>query len=655
MITTANTGELVKAELLLSGAVLGISVHVEAELLLFGAALGKSVQVEAELLLSGPVLGKSVQVEAELLYELAIFKQFQAKCASETLVNISVITRPCLISEFREMAGIRSSESCEVRIGHSLSEAERQHLARRRETVLQCLKQLGISCSEDEMPNIAVLGSGGGLRAMVGLLGSLSQLKEDGLLDCIMYLSGVSGSTWCMASLYKEPDWSTKLETVKDNIVQRLADGSVNWIEMHTKLTKYCSEKDNFSLTDVWAALTVSNMVKEIDEHKLTEQRGNYTNDPYPIYTVIDKQCKYDRVDADPWFEITPDESGYSLSGVFVDSSCWGSEFENGKKIKDQPEIDMLYLQGLCGSAIADKEAILKEISKKLQCLKGISEHKGLQVLLTLVKLNLSVLREEDAKDHLKNLEDLLKDKCEEIERMNLCLEKLLTPEGIISKTELKKYTMHVCSSLTENAQPPGALDSPPKDIYIFAKSILNVLGWIWGTTYNYLYRMKVEGVDPSVLNSKTRDHEDAGLLLNSPYFSVLRKERDIDLIISLDFSAGDPFATVVHAAKKCKELQIPFPEVVVPAEDTEPQDFYVFRGYSKAPTVIHMPLFNAVNCKGEVEKWKKRYQTFQMSYSREMITDLLGKAGLNIENNKEKLLKEIKNIIKENKTSSHA
>ncbi|KAL6461084.1 hypothetical protein MHYP_G00310500 [Metynnis hypsauchen] len=199
---------------------------------------------------------------------------------------------------------------------------------------------------QDEVPNIAVLGSGGGLRAMVGLLGSLSQLEEEGLLDCIMYLSGVSGSTWCMASLYKEADWSTKLETVKDNIVRRLADGSVSWIEMHTKLARYYSEKDNFSLTDVWAALTVSNMVKEIDEHKLTEQRGNYTNDPYPIYTVIDRQCKCDRVDADSWFEITPDESGYSLSGAFVDSSCWGSLFENGKKIKDQPEIDMLYLQG---------------------------------------------------------------------------------------------------------------------------------------------------------------------------------------------------------------------------------------------------------------------------------------------------------------------
>ncbi|XP_036421431.1 cytosolic phospholipase A2 gamma-like [Colossoma macropomum] len=502
-----------------------------------------------------------------------------------------------------------SVPSNEVRIGHSLSEAERQHLARRRETVQQCLKQHGISCSEDEVPNIAVLGSGGALRAMVGLLGSLSQLKEEGLLDCIMYLSGVSGSTWCMASLYKEPDWSTKLDTVKNNIVQRLADGSVSLKEMGEKLAKYYSEKDNFSLTDVWSVLIVSNMVNEINEHKLTEQRGKYTKDPYPVYTVIDKQCKYDRLNADPWFEITPDESGYSLTGAFVDSSCLGSQFENGNKIKKQPEIDMLYLQGLCGSVLADMEYILKKLQELITPTTGSAQQrkasqtpdvpKAPEALLTLVELNLRALKKEDLTNHLKAMDEHLK-------------------ESWIA----------------------------------ILRSMEKLVHWTWGTNHNYLYKMEVEGVDSSVSMSKTREYEDSGALLNSPYFSVLRKERDIDLIISLDFSEGDPFKTVVHAAEKCKDLQIPFPEVVLPAENTEPQDFYVFKGSSDAPTVIHMPLFNAINCRGEIKKWEKRYSTFQMNYSREMITDLLEKAGLNIKNNKEKLLKEIENVIGHKKTS---
>ncbi|KAL0194258.1 hypothetical protein M9458_012554, partial [Cirrhinus mrigala] len=113
-----------------------------------------------------------------------------------------------------------------------------------------------------DVPNIALLGSGGGQRAMVGLLGSLVELDKAGLLDCILYLSGVSGSTWCMASLYKEPDWSTKLETVKNKIIKRLNGPAVSFTETFEKLKKY-HKKDFFSLTDVWAVLAVTEYVKE--------------------------------------------------------------------------------------------------------------------------------------------------------------------------------------------------------------------------------------------------------------------------------------------------------------------------------------------------------------------------------------------------------
>ncbi len=50
------------------------------------------------------------------------------------------------------------------------------------------------------------------------------------------------------------------------------------------------------------------------------------------------------------------------------------------------------------------------------------------------------------------------------------------------------------------------------------------------------------EAVPPALPQSETRDYIDAGLSNNSPYISALRKERNIDLIISLDFSDGDPF-----------------------------------------------------------------------------------------------------------------
>ncbi|CAM4546917.1 unnamed protein product [Leuciscus chuanchicus] len=190
------------------------------------------------------------------------------------------------------MSASKPQESGKVRIEPSLNNNEEEFVARRRNSVQQSLTKLQIECIEDEVPNIALLGSGGGERAMVGLLGSLVQLQKADLLDCVLYLSGVSGSTWCMASLYQEPDWSTKLEAVKDKIIQRLSGPGVSWGDSLAKLKKYYYGKDFFSLTDIWAVMVVTTFVKEIDEHTLTEQWNQQSKDPLPIYTVIDKQGK---------------------------------------------------------------------------------------------------------------------------------------------------------------------------------------------------------------------------------------------------------------------------------------------------------------------------------------------------------------------------
>ena len=91
-----------------------------------------------------------------------------------------------------------------------------------------------------------------------------------------------------MASLYEEPDWSTKLETLKDNIVRILAEGKVSWSQMGKKLAKYYTEKDNFSLTDVWAALVVSNMVKEV--------RIIYTSRHTPIQIQTNHRTQFQKI-----------------------------------------------------------------------------------------------------------------------------------------------------------------------------------------------------------------------------------------------------------------------------------------------------------------------------------------------------------------------
>ncbi|KAM6957840.1 cytosolic phospholipase A2 gamma-like [Aplochiton taeniatus] len=314
---------------------------------------------------------------------------------------------------------------------------------------------------QEEVPNIALLGSGGGERAMVGFLGSLYQMGKEhaDLLDSILYLSGVSGSTWCMASLYEQPNWSTNLETVK----------------------------------------------QQMNEQGLSSLQTVHDKDPYPIYAMIDQDSKYKSLTRDAWCELTPHEAGYSVTGAFVKTSSFGCKFNKGTLVKTQPEMDMLYIQA---------------------------------------------------------------------------------PD-----------------------------------------------------------------VNQSIPGENERHFEDAGLLLNSPYFSVTRPGRKVDLIISLDFSAGDPHETVVKASSISKEMGVSFPSVDVSNEDPKaPKDFYVFKGHGVAPTVIHMPLFNVKNCGEKLEWWREKYSTFQSAYSPEMIKPLVEKAGENIANNKENLLKEIQEIIKQKK-----
>ncbi|XP_030644472.1 cytosolic phospholipase A2 gamma-like [Chanos chanos] len=540
------------------------------------------------------------------------------------------------------MSAVKLKES-KVRIGHSLNEGEKQHVTHRRETVLQCLQRHKIPCSLDTMPNIALLGSGGGERAMVGLLGSLVQLEKCDLLDCMLYLSGVSGSTWCMASLYKEPDWSTKLDAVQEKIIKRLDGSEVSWSDAWEKLKNYYNQRDNFSLTDLWAVMFVTMIVKEIDENTISSQNENHSSDPYPIYTVTDKQCKQEELNRDAWFEITPHEAGYSLTGAFVDAACFGSQFTNGTAVKKQLETDMLYLQGLCGSALADEEEIKEWLWKKI---KGIH---GQKVLLTVMELNICVLNKEDPTNLITEMTVLLKGKQDKHMRaMFISAQELLHEHRHYI---LEQYTLTICENYEDWFETS---ERKARISWIIPKIIQLLCNWTWGTTYNFLHKMKVEDVHASVLSEEKRYYEDAGLLNNSPYFPMLREERDIDLIISLDFSAGDPMETVINTSEMCSDLKIPFPEVKLPRGVSEPDDFYLFEGENGAPTVIHIPLFNKVNCDGHIKEWADRYTTFQMAYSHDMIIDLIEKAGENVKNNKARLVTAIRRVIEKKEAKAH-
>lgn len=58
---------------------------------------------------------------------------------------------------------------------------------------------------------------------------------------------------------------------------------------------------------------------------------------------------------------------------------------------------------------------------------------------------------------------------------------------------------------------------------------------------------------------------------------------------------------TLTLARDYAAEVQKPFPEIYETVlEDRDwPKDCYVFEGKGKEPTIVYMPLFNRLNCKG--------------------------------------------------------
>ncbi|TFK00904.1 peroxisomal sarcosine oxidase [Platysternon megacephalum] len=532
------------------------------------------------------------------------------------------------VMDFLEVSSETVKGEGKIRISHELSEGEKLGTSNRKVRVKKCLNSLGIPCNLDDVPNIAILGAGGGLRAMIALHGTLQELQNHGLLDTIMYLCGVSGSTWCMSSLYKNGDWTEKLQTLEESMCARLS--KYTWsVPKATKMLLEAAKDENYSLTEFWAYTVVYGMLHELDKGHLSEQQSasENGNNPYPIYAAVDERSFSKVTEYSPatWFEFTPHEASFLGYGASVPMEYFGSEYKNGELKEQKEEKSMSYLQGLWGSAIGSKtenEKVIKDIffgffkgekeshsPSKESCPEGIV--KGFPVPTI----------EPEAGDMEGSLQS---DPAG------------ASPGGFSPDTKNK--------SITENIK--GGVGSVVDFARMWQKTTHGLLTWKWGTNNNFLY--KCSAFDSTELvKDKVISLVDAGIAINCAFPLVLRPERKVKLILSFDYGPFEPFKALKQTAKYCKENCIPFPEIdeKLLQEPDNPSDCYIFRGEG-APTVMHFPLFNRVNCPAYVTEWRIRFTMLRFLYHVGDITKLLQSARLNVLNNKDKILQEIKYIV---------
>jgi phospholipase A2 len=293
-----------------------------------------------------------------------------------------------------------------VRVSTDLCEEEKDFLEKRRKvTTIALAKYLGIPTEEvhpDDVPNIAMVGSGGGLRALVAGTGSLLASAEDGLFDCVTYTAGVSGSCW-LQTLYHSSLGGRRFDKMVDHLKARIgvhiayppsALASLNQAPTNKFLLSGFVEKlkgdpdAEFGLVDIYGLLLAARLLVPkgeigVDDKdlKISNQREfiKQGEHPMPIYTAIrheipipEEASELEKVTQTPseetkekakreayyqWMEITPYEFFCEEFNAGIPTWSLGRKFDGGKDVPADdtglylPEVRLPLLLGVFGSA----------------------------------------------------------------------------------------------------------------------------------------------------------------------------------------------------------------------------------------------------------------------------------------------------------------
>jgi phospholipase A2 len=293
-----------------------------------------------------------------------------------------------------------------VRVSSELCKEEREFLMKRKKATTTALaKYLGLPEEEvhpDDVPCIAMVGSGGGLRALVAGTGSLLASSEDGLFDCATYTAGVSGSCWLQA-LFHSSLGGRRLDKIVDHLKARIgvhiayppvALAALNSAPTNKFLLSGFVEKlrgdpeADFGLVDVYGLLLAARLLVPkgevgVDDRdlKISNQQDYLKNGehPMPIYTavrheipIIEESSELEKATDSPsqetkakakkeawfqWFEISPYEMFCEEFGAGIPTWAIGRKFENGKDLAQDeggfrvPELRLPLMLGIFGSA----------------------------------------------------------------------------------------------------------------------------------------------------------------------------------------------------------------------------------------------------------------------------------------------------------------
>ncbi|KAL6108235.1 pla2g4a [Pungitius sinensis] len=579
----------------------------------------------------------------------------------------------------------------DLRFSLALCDKEKQFRQTRRERVMLGIKKLlnmekpcFLPSAPDEVPVIAIAGSGGGFRAMVGFSGVMKALFESGVLDCATYVAGLSGSTWYMSTLYSHPEFPDKgpkhinaelMKRVSSNPLKLLLPQHItNYIQ--ALWTKKASGQP-VTFTDIFGMLIGETLLPARMDSKLSgiQEKINQAQSPLPLFTCLHVKPDVSELMFADWVEFSPYEIGMAKYGTFMTPDLFGSKFFLGTVVKKYEENPIHFLMGVWGSAF----------SILFNRVLGVKDTVGLSTMEEeLEQIKPQHIVGEDSMDNDEEPRKGGTENQNAEEEYNLTAQaswvqrmftSLFSDSSLFNTREGRAGKVHnFMLGLNLNTSFPF---SPGNEVTCNATTPEDEVDNVTDPDeFNRIY-------EPLDVKSKKIHIVDSGLTYNLPYPLILRPQRGVDLIISFDFSArpsdsSPPFKEILLAEKWARMNKLPFPKIDPKVFDREGlKECYVFkpeRGQRNCPTVIHFVLVNidfrtfkapGVPRVTEMEKEfadfdifddpESPFSTFNFQYSNEAFTRLHDLMEFNTLNNLEVIKEAIKDSImsrKENPSS---
>ncbi|CAH3128692.1 unnamed protein product [Pocillopora meandrina] len=506
-----------------------------------------------------------------------------------------------------EMRVENCTASEDMRYSMELCEEEEEFLSKRKQFVFDSMKTfLGERGPKtiDEVPTVAVLGSGGGFRAMVSLSGVFCALKDMGVLDCAMYAAGLSGSAWYLSTLYSHPEWpyvhprvirKTLQENVNDNWMWLLITPS--WMYRHLKIiVKKKRQGQPVSFTDFFGYLVGETILKDRDDiPKLSQQRKKIKDAtvPFPLYTCVHVKKDVSAKEYCEWLEFSPFEIGIARYGTYMRTERFGSKFFCGKLVAPYPEPPLHYLQGLWGSAFTILlQRVLTEGRIPDDTIADMSNRGDLREELR------EMIDCQDGRDDVDSDSDNEEDDDDDV-------------DGVMLENNNS-------DEIKENDKDGKGFFGRFFEVLVDKLAVFRTRTGRAGLVHNFLRGLQIlaapflsEGDDEDVtadaadelaLNSRHIYLVDGGLVFNSPFPPLLRPQRKVDVFISFDFSVRKrdvefPFEELLLAEKWAREHNMKFPPITAELQYRKHgiKEFYIFRDPNDptCPILIHFLLAN--------------------------------------------------------------